>query len=226
MIRRITNRDLRDENSDSLPERYKEIEFNNGHIVMRHFSPRGYTKQNGEKADAWLPEIAVIKIDEKAPARISIHDVIAPRPSQIYEIFFTPSWNKNEEYHHRLTFICRFPKAFIPDKNDKNQTIGDIVVFGINLTEECSKNNMNPGRVDYSADVNRDHLYHVLGPLGGMLRHCASDPVKNSYELTFSAPVCATGKLQYLLRITDEEAAEFEKNALKIPFFQDRIPVY
>ncbi len=196
---------------DSTGHYTKPLIFNQGLIVTRTFAPREYIKKDGKKSDAWLPEIRICEANEYSPVKISGRNIIAKSPAKIVELFFTPDYN-GKKSNEKDNIISKFEKAFIPE--EKNE-IGDILVYKYNSTGRYDSL-LTPGQISYSDVDNRDITLH--GPqneLEKMIIFSASNLPSINYDLTFSAPCCATGNKKCLFKISKEEISFLAKKVVE-----------
>jgi hypothetical protein len=186
------------------------LTIDNGLIVARTFSPRGYLNKKGEDESAWLPDIIICEANKNAPVKATGRGIIAKSPAKSYGLQFNPSWNEKERKGKQI--IYTFEKAFIPEEKDE---IGDILVQMYNSTK-LYDSYIPSGMIIYSGIDNRNITLHgQINDLENMIIITSTNLPKRSYALEFSAPCCANSDKKYTIQISNEDLNKFAKIAVK-----------
>lgn len=217
-IKRTADRTLSRMFDDSKP-----IEFKDGYLLLEMSSFEEYTKNNSKEDYATLQKIIIFKPTEKKPVSIGVNSVKVEKQTKIYEILFEPTWKKRLP-RKEGEILHRLPDAFIPDKRDKDKTMGDIFVYGNNATGKYENNKISPKVIRDSNYFARGMVAHLEGnKLKEQLERNIGSVGGGCYETEFHtwAQIPKTIR-EYLIRINGEEAEEITKKVLEQPFFINR----
>lgn len=135
-----------------------QVEYNKGLVVIRACPLINFKTLDQKGVQARVPEIRIIKPNEKSPIQIKAYYTAVTKPSQLYRFLFMPT--PDPKYSNKDLFFL-FKDSFRIDDADVTESLGKSLDFAV-IMKDFTKRYSDPFSKLPSSGVKRRYLkiYH------------------------------------------------------------------